>query len=117
MSLNRPDRHGTRWMYQKRGCRCLQCRRGNASYQTNLRKAKAKGYRPLGHRTAAGRTWRRIRSLLAEQFSKAELARRLGLKKPALQVHPRLVTVKTQTRIEALYQAVMAEGPELTNQI
>lgn len=104
--------HGRRTTYQA-GCRCLQCRRGNASYQTQIRQAKAKGQRLPGMRVSASQTWRRIRLLRIEGFTLAELARRLGLHAPMLQFDTRVVTVRTEQRMEAFYVAVMAEGPEL----
>lgn len=107
----RPPIHGTRASY-KAGCHCLQCRRGNASYQTSIRQAKARGRRLPGQHVPAGRTWRRIRLLRIEGFSLAELARRLGLQRPQLQFDTERVRVSTEQRVEAFYAAVMAEGPE-----
>jgi hypothetical protein len=55
-----------------------------------------------GVRVPAGPTWRRIEQLLGEGFSKAELARRLGRKSPALQVGRRRVLARTAAAIERL---------------
>jgi hypothetical protein len=55
----------------------------------------------------AGGTWRKIDSLLAEGFSRAELARRLGLSRPVLQYRRRAVTARTEARVERLYRTIM----------
>jgi hypothetical protein len=57
----------------------------------------------------AGPTWRRLRRLLAEGFTKTELARRLGSKAatPALQFRQRHVLAKTAARVERFYHIVM----------
>lgn len=57
----------------------------------------------------AGRTWQRIRRLLEEGFSKAELARRLGYKTPALQLNRRQVLAKNAMRVERFYRLTMME--------
>lgn len=57
----------------------------------------------------ADRTWVRIRRLLREGFSKAELARRMGFNTPALQIHPTRITAKTAMRVERLYRKIMEE--------
>jgi hypothetical protein len=51
---------------------------------------------------AAG-TWRQIRSLLEEGFTKAEIARRIGLKTPALQLRRDRIIYRTAARIEHLW--------------
>lgn len=50
--------------------------------------------------------WRKIRWLLREGFSKAELARRLGYKTPALQIRKDRVTAKTALKIEKFYNQI-----------
>jgi len=57
----------------------------------------------------AGPTWRRLRRLLAEGFTKTELARRLGSKArtPALQFRGRYILAKTAARVERFYSIVM----------
>lgn len=57
----------------------------------------------------AGPTWRRLRRLLSEGFTKRELARRLGSKArtPALQFRGRYILAKTAARVERFYQIVM----------
>lgn len=55
----------------------------------------------------AGPTWRRLNRLLREGFTKAELARRLGCKKPALQIRRSHVTARTAANVERLYHIVM----------
>ena len=55
----------------------------------------------------AAPTWVRIRQLLRQGFTKAELARRLGYKRPALQFRPGRVTARNARRILRLYNSVM----------
>lgn len=57
----------------------------------------------------AGPTWRRLRQLLAEGFTKTELARRLGSrsKTPALQFKRRFILAKSAARVERFYHVVM----------
>jgi hypothetical protein len=60
---------------------------------------------------SAGRTWQRLQRLLAEGFTKTELARRLGSKArvPALQFQNGQVLAKTAARVERFYRMVMVE--------
>lgn len=58
----------------------------------------------------AGPTWRRIEQLLGEGFSKAELARRLGMRVPALQLRRDRVTAKNAMRVEKLWRSQMEVG-------
>jgi hypothetical protein len=53
---------------------------------------------------AAGPTWRKVRELLEEGFTQAELARRLGYVRPALQFGARRVTAVTALRVERLWR-------------
>lgn len=57
----------------------------------------------------AGPTWRRLRRLLSEGFTRTELARRLGSvsRTPALQFKQRYVLAKTAARVERFYHVVM----------
>lgn len=55
----------------------------------------------------AGPTWRRINRLLEEGFTRAEIARRLGYKRPALQLRKDFVTAKNAAAVERLYCRVM----------
>lgn len=55
---------------------------------------------------AAG-MWRRISVLQADGFSKAELARRLGFKREAIQFGKKRVLAKTVQRVERFYKKVM----------
>lgn len=52
-------------------------------------------------------TWVLVRRLLAEGFTKAEIARRLGRRTPALQIRRTFVTARTAANIERLYHLVM----------
>lgn len=51
--------------------------------------------------------WRRVKELQGEGFSKAELARRLGFKREAIQFGKRRVLARTVQRVERFYQKVM----------
>lgn len=55
----------------------------------------------------ADRAWRMISRLLDEGFSKAEIARRLGYRFPALQLNRRRVTARTAVRVERFYRRIM----------
>jgi len=55
----------------------------------------------------ATRTWRRIRILLEEGFSKAEIARRLGYRRPALQLGRRRILAKNAARVERFFRLTM----------
>jgi hypothetical protein len=53
----------------------------------------------------AGPTWRRIRELIEQGgFSKAEIARRMGFKTPALQIGKKRVWVRTASRVERFWR-------------
>lgn len=107
MADPRPDRHGTRTMY-KRACRCLQCRRANASYHTELRRAKARGQRPKGSHVPAARTWHQLRAMQPEFGGEQALAIRLGLcRRPELRFNRRRVRFETALKVHALYCEVM----------
>lgn len=57
---------------------------------------------------AAAETWRLIDHLINEEwFTKAELARRLGMTTPALQIRKDRILAKTAQRVRALYRKVM----------
>jgi hypothetical protein len=85
--------------------------------KTQLRKATADRILAVTPTTARGAanlvparaTWLLLEQLLADGFTKAELARRLGFKTPALQVSRVKVTARTQMRVEKLWFSVMAE--------
>ncbi len=55
----------------------------------------------------ADRAWRMISRLLDEGFSKAEIARRLGYRSPALQLNRRRVRARSAVRIERFYHKYM----------
>lgn len=60
-------------------------------------------------RIPAAPTWKLINRLLREGFTKAELARRLGCKAPALQIRKDLVQARTALKVERLFKRIMAE--------
>lgn len=55
----------------------------------------------------AARTWRRINQLLGEGFSKARLARELGMRTPALQISKTRVLARTELAVEKLWRRYM----------
>lgn len=57
-----------------------------------------------GAKVPAGPTWRRVRQLLAEGYTKAFLARELGAQRPALQLGRRRVLAVTAVRVERLHR-------------
>lgn len=60
---------------------------------------------------SARRAWRWLTKMLEAGFSKAELARRLGYRSPALQVRRDFITAKNEKRIEKLYRHTMCVDP------
>lgn len=55
----------------------------------------------------AARTQAMLRELEREYFSKAEVARQLGYKRPALQIGKRRVRARTEQRVARFYRKVM----------
>jgi predicted transcriptional regulator len=55
----------------------------------------------------ADSTWRMIGRLSEEGFSKAEIARRLGLRSPCLQIRRARVRAHTAVRLERFYRRIM----------
>jgi hypothetical protein len=95
--------HGLRRSY-KRGCRCLRCRAANASYEAERRLALAQGQIPLGRRVPGQAVDRRLRSLVSEDFTRQEIARRARLHPVTLRGHHRSVTLRTYLRVSALWR-------------
>jgi hypothetical protein len=56
---------------------------------------------------SAKRTWILINELLEEGFTKGRLARELGRRREALQIHRTRVTVRTAANVEALHARYM----------
>lgn len=63
-----------------------------------------------GTRVPAGPTWALIGELQREGFSKAEIARRLGYVRPALQLGRRRVLASTAQKVERFYRSIMVGG-------
>ncbi len=57
---------------------------------------------------SAASTWRLIDLLLEEGFTKASLARHLGMRSPALQINRRRVTVRTRDAVWRLHRRLMS---------
>lgn len=62
-------------------------------------------------RTDAGPTWKLLNQLLKRGWSKAELARRLGYKRAALQFNKRSVLVKTAHQVKLLHAELIKLPP------
>lgn len=60
-----------------------------------------------GAKVPAARTWRLINRLLNEGFTRGEIARRLGYRRPALQLGKDFMTAKNAAAVERLYRRVM----------
>lgn len=106
--------HGTRRDYQ-RGCRCTPCRAAEAAYRSSLRRLRASGKQPLGAKVSAVDTWRKIRQFKSEQFTQAEIARRLGLQSPQLQFDRKRITLATSLKVARFYRLVILEGQDGPN--
>lgn len=57
----------------------------------------------------AAATWKQIRTLRADGFTKAELARRLGYRFPSLQIGKIRIRARTAARIDRLFRVLMKE--------
>lgn len=107
--------HGTRQTYQA-GCHCCPCRAANAAYIAQLRRQHATGHTPLGAHVSGVEVRRRIQQLLIERFTRAEIARRLGLKRGRLELHTDRVTLRNVLKVRRLYRLAMGgEGPNQPN--
>ena len=104
--------HGTRGAYQ-RGCRCRPCRAAEARYRSTLRATHRKGLTPLGSLVSAKAARKKVNALLIERFTRAEIARRLGLRSAKLRLSPDAITARKAIQIHKLHAAVMAEGPDV----
>jgi hypothetical protein len=60
-------------------------------------------------RVRAYPTWRQIKSLLAEGFTQAELARRLGYESPSLQLGKKWILARNAAKVDRLYRLLMRE--------
>jgi hypothetical protein len=104
-----PLPHGHRGTYQRCGCRCLLCKAAEATYRANLRRRHLTGRPILGQRVSARRTWRRLRSLQIEGFSRADIAAKLGLRCRQLQLQTESITLRNALKVQRLYRTVMLE--------
>lgn len=106
--------HGSRTTYQRHACRCLPCKAANAAYGKAYYRSKAQGKQPLGALVDAKITWKQIKALRIEGFSYAEIARRLGLRWPVLQLHTDQVTLRNYLKIRRLYRQIHDDSPNLS---
>lgn len=100
--------HGTRPAYQA-GCRAVCCRAAEAAYRVRLRRLHRLHRVPLGTIVSAVATWRRIRALQAERVTRAEISRRLGLRRSGLRLHPDRVTLKTALKLRRICRALLMD--------
>lgn len=103
--------HGTRQTYRT-GCHCTPCRAANAAYIAHLRQLHAVGRKPLGALLSGAEAQRYIKALRIERFSRAEIARRLGLKSPKLRLDTPRLRYRSVLRLRRLYRENMAEGEQ-----
>jgi hypothetical protein len=104
------EQHGTRAMYQA-GCICTPCRAAEANYRSELRRRHLEGKPILGAHVSASLAWRMIRALQVEGFTGAELARRLGLQTPRLQLHTETITRRNLLKVHRVYRLFLLEEP------
>lgn len=103
--------HGTRQAYQA-GCHCTSCRAANAGYVAHLRTLKAQGRQPLGVLVPAAETAKRIRQLLVERMTKAQLARETGAQWPVFQVRTQpgdWIRLRTALKIRRIHRLKMSD--------
>lgn len=102
--------HGQRRTYAQ-GCRCRPCKVSNAAYQQRLVARKRAGRPMPGAKVDAKETWKLIHRLMAERFTKAMIARALGLRGKSLKLHPDRVTVRNALKVRRLFRQRMGEPP------
>jgi hypothetical protein len=95
--------HGLRRSY-KRGCRCLRCRAAEATYRADLRRQEAQGRIPMGRRVPGQAVDRHLRSLVSEDFTRQDIARRARLHRTTLWRQHGHVTLRTYLRVSALWR-------------
>ena len=105
--------HGTRRQYL-RGCRCLPCAAANAAYLRDYMRERRQGAPPrLGSAVSIVDTWRQIRQLQCEQFTKAAIARALGVQRLRLELYAGgRVTLRNACKVRRLcrdYLAISAD--------
>jgi hypothetical protein len=91
----------------------VPCRAAEATYRSQLRATHRRGLTPLGSRISPKAARKKVTALLVERFTRAEIARRLGIKSAKLRLAPDAITARKAIRIHQLHAAVMAEGPDV----
>lgn len=82
--------------------------------KTKLRRATAERILAVGadaltdaKLVPAAATWKLIERMLAEGFTRGDIALRLGMRKPALQMRRDRITARTRARVERLYRELI----------
>lgn len=101
--------HGTRTCYQRVGCPCVSCRSAEATYRSGLRRRYVEGRPILGAHVPATEARKRVRLLVGEGFSRAEIGRRIGIHDRTL-FHGPQVTVRKLLHLRRLYRTVMFDA-------
>jgi hypothetical protein len=100
--------HGTRYAYQRLRCACLRCRAAEANYRARLRARHLKSQPIMGSHADPQSTWRQVRAMRTEGFTKTDIALRSGIGRDVLSRH-RMIRLRTALLVSRFYRAVMAE--------
>jgi hypothetical protein len=106
------EAHGTYRSYIKDGCRCDACTEANRVYIRRYRTAYRQQRPPLGARVSAAQAWRIIRRFQQEQYTKAQIARLLGLqhRQGRLKLRTERVTLRTYLRLKLIARRYLQES-------
>lgn len=102
-------RHGERRSYQL-GCRCVQCRAANASYQQRRYADRKAGRAALGSHVPSARLHIMMKVLRIEQLSNGEVAAILGWGRNYSKFYHRSrVALRTVLKVQRLYRERVLE--------
>ena len=94
-------KHGGLWDYRK-GCRCEPCRVATSAYLRKYRKRLA------GRLVPSAATTKRVQELLDEGFTRAQIARRIGIKCARLRIVRKRIRKSTEDKVRVFYETIMA---------
>lgn len=100
--------HGKRGTYTK-GCRCEACVLANKVYMRRYRLNAAKGILPAGRLVSSQPVHAAIRSLMKEDFTRMDIAQRLGYKNGALQFYTKRMRRTTAVKVLRLARFLLDE--------